>query len=127
VNWITAFVGEIQARTGRLPLIYTNADWWNTCTGGSAAFSADPLWVTSYGTNSPTLPAGWGTYAFWQYTSSGSAPGISTGTDVSYFNGDLNALAAFAGGGSAVAAFSMSPGMPRSRCRSQSMAACWRA
>src|SRR5215472_5195993 len=42
VAWISAFVTEVQRRDGVPPVIYTTADWWNTCTGSSKAFGADP-------------------------------------------------------------------------------------
>jgi GH25 family lysozyme M1 (1,4-beta-N-acetylmuramidase) len=79
VNWITGFDNEIQAQTGRLPIIYTTADWWHTCTGGSTAFGQNPMWVADYTTAaSPALPAGWANWAYWQYTSAGTVTGIST-------------------------------------------------
>ena len=52
VAWIAAFVAEADRRTGQLPVIYTHADWWDSCTGDSAAFAADPLWVASFGEHS---------------------------------------------------------------------------
>ena len=90
VSWITAFNNEIRAKIGQLPMIYSTADWWNTCTGNSTAFSAERLWVAAYGTSSPPLPAGWSTWTFWQYTSTGAVPGISSkDVDHSYFNGTV--------------------------------------
>jgi GH25 family lysozyme M1 (1,4-beta-N-acetylmuramidase) len=85
VAWISAFVAEVKRRTGQLPVIYTIENWWKACTGGSAAFAADPLWVASPGT-SPTLPVGWSSWEYWQYTSSANVPGIAGPTDVSYFS-----------------------------------------
>jgi GH25 family lysozyme M1 (1,4-beta-N-acetylmuramidase) len=85
VAWLTAFTAEQQRLTGQRPIIYTTADWWNTCTGGSTAFGSDPLWVAGYTSGSPPLPAGWGNWTFWQYTSRGSVPGITGHVDVSYF------------------------------------------
>jgi GH25 family lysozyme M1 (1,4-beta-N-acetylmuramidase) len=97
VSWIADFVNEVQLRVGRPPVIYTAASWWNQCTGGSSAFNADPLWIASWGSSSPTLPAGWSSWAFWQWTSRGSVPGISgTTVDLDYFQGGASALAAFA-------------------------------
>ncbi|MBO0706841.1 MAG: hydrolase [Candidatus Dormibacteraeota bacterium] len=96
VSWIATFIDEVQARTGHLPIIYTNASWWNQCTGGSSAFANDPLWLASYKTFTPTLPAGWGTLAFWQYTNTGRVPGISTSTDLSYSPGGASGLGALA-------------------------------
>jgi GH25 family lysozyme M1 (1,4-beta-N-acetylmuramidase) len=87
-TWISSFVSTARSATGQYPIIYTTANWWDTCTGSSTAFGADPMWVAAYGVSSPPLPAGWPAYAFWQYSSAGTVSGVSTtgGTDLSYFN-----------------------------------------
>ena len=85
VAWVSAFTGEAQRLTGQTPIIYTTADWWRTCTGDSAAFGSTQLWVAAYRSGSPEMPAGWGTWTFWQFTSRGSVPGIVGHVDVSYF------------------------------------------
>ena len=77
VKWIASFDSEVRAKTGHLPVIYTPPAWWQTCTGGSAAFGRVPLWVPDYTTgDSPALPAGWANWRIWQYTSAGTVPGI---------------------------------------------------
>jgi GH25 family lysozyme M1 (1,4-beta-N-acetylmuramidase) len=77
VKWITSFDSQVRARTGHRPVIYTPPAWWQTCTGGSTAFGPAPLWVPDYTAGgSPTLPAGWANWRIWQYTSSGTVPGI---------------------------------------------------
>jgi GH25 family lysozyme M1 (1,4-beta-N-acetylmuramidase) len=77
VSWISAFDAEIQAQTGRLPIIYAPPGWWSDCTGGSAAFGQVPSWVPDYSsTGSPSLPAGWTSWTLWQYASTGTVPGI---------------------------------------------------
>jgi GH25 family lysozyme M1 (1,4-beta-N-acetylmuramidase) len=85
VGWVASFTAEAKRLTGQLPIIYTTADWWNTCTDDSAAFGADQLWVAAFGAASPPMPAGWGNWTFWQYTSRGSVPGITGPVDLSYF------------------------------------------
>jgi len=87
-TWISSFVSTARSATGQYPIIYTTANWWNTCTGSSTAFGADPMWVAAYGVSRPPLPAGWRAYTFWQYSSAGTVSGVSTvgGTDLSYFN-----------------------------------------
>jgi lysozyme len=85
VSWISAFAAEVRRLTGHRPTIYSTADWWNTCTGGSTAFGSDPLWVAGYGSASPPMPAGWANWTFWQFTSQGSVPGITGHVDVSYY------------------------------------------
>jgi len=79
VTWITAFAGEIQARTGQQPIIYTPPSWWATCTGNSTAFSGEPLWVPDFtSSGSPSSTASWADWSFWQYGSTGTVPGIDS-------------------------------------------------
>lgn len=86
--WIAAFVSTVRNLTGQLPVIYTPAGWWDTCTGRSRAFTADPVWVPAYGFASPPVPSGWAAWTFWQYTSSGTVRGVNSpgATDLSAFN-----------------------------------------
>jgi GH25 family lysozyme M1 (1,4-beta-N-acetylmuramidase) len=76
--WLSAFASTARSLTGQYPVIYTTADWWDTCTGRSAALGADPMWVAAYGFASPPVPAGWHAWTFWQYTSGGTVPGVAT-------------------------------------------------
>ncbi len=92
-GWIRAFVTEVSARTGQLAMIYTNPNWWNPCTGNDATFGAYPLFNSGYVATPPPPPAGWTTWTFWQYASSGTLPG-----DQDVFNGDYARLARLAGG-----------------------------
>ncbi len=94
VSWIQDFSNTIHARTGRYPVIYSTLDWWQTCTGNSAAFGAtNPLWIARYSSYVGTLPRGWLFHTIWQYSDHGKFPG-----DANYFNGDINALQRFAKG-----------------------------
>ena len=118
VKWITGFDNEVQAKTGRLPIIYTTADWWSTCTGNSTAFGQTPMWVANFTTAaSPALPAGWSDWSFWQYTSAGTVAGISTtgSTDLDQLNPALVPLlspGARSGAGGTASAFGVSPADP---------------
>jgi GH25 family lysozyme M1 (1,4-beta-N-acetylmuramidase) len=87
-TWIRAFVTEARTLTGQYPIIYTTANWWNTCTGGATGFGPDPMWVAAYGFSSPPMPAGWAAWTFWQYSSGGTVPGIHTpgATDLDSFS-----------------------------------------
>jgi GH25 family lysozyme M1 (1,4-beta-N-acetylmuramidase) len=83
VTWIKQFGAQIQAKTGSLPLIYSTADWWKTCTGDSTALGEAPLWIAQYGSvTSPALPAGWKSWDFWQYSSTGTVSGITGNVDL---------------------------------------------
>ncbi len=84
--WIRAWVKRVYKRLGRKPVIYTNATSWSA-TGNTKEFAKAryPLWVAEWGVSSPTVPASnWGGrgYSVWQYTSSGSVPGITGRVDM---------------------------------------------
>ncbi|WP_427384069.1 lysozyme [Janibacter sp. G56] len=89
VTWINSFLNRYKERTGRDAVIYTTANWWNTCTHSSTRFAAtNPLWVARYSSTVGTLPAGWAYYTFWQYSDSP--------IDQDTFNGSSSRLTAIA-------------------------------
>ncbi|KAG8889007.1 hypothetical protein FRB99_004036 [Tulasnella sp. 403] len=95
VQWIQAFADTYKSLTTRSPVIRTTADWWATCTGNDATIGASsPLWLISWGSSPGTIPGGWSSLTFWEYTN--TAAGILNFRDVFY--GDLNALRNFANG-----------------------------
>ncbi|HEV7896955.1 MAG TPA: GH25 family lysozyme [Planosporangium sp.] len=96
VNYVRAFVDTVYRRTGRAMMIYTNTNWWNPCTGNNASFGNHPLDLASYTNAAPTrLPAGWSSFAIWQYAAGNtSVPG---NFDKDVFNGDYPALTQLAG------------------------------
>ena len=85
VAWISAFIAEVRRLTGQLPIIYSTADWWRSCTGNTGTFDSDPLWIAAPRASPGPLPSGWRDWTFWQYTSSGLVPGVTGKVDVSYF------------------------------------------
>jgi len=91
VAWIHDFANTVKARTGRDMVFYTSTSWWTLCTGNSAAFSANPLWIPRYGSSVGTLPASWQFRTIWQYADHGTFPG-----DQNRFNGDFSRVQAFA-------------------------------
>ncbi|MEU8890755.1 lysozyme [Streptomyces sp. NPDC048442] len=94
VAWIRDFLTTYKSRTGRDAVIYTATSWWKSCTGNYSGFGAsNPLWVARYNTTVGELPAGWGTYTMWQYTSSGPIVG-----DHNRFNGAIDRVEALANG-----------------------------
>jgi lysozyme len=85
-TWVRVWVKRVNRRLGRKPMIYTSATSW-AATGNTTEFARAkyPLWVAHYGVSRPSLPAGnWAGrgYSVWQYTSSGSVPGISGRVDM---------------------------------------------
>jgi GH25 family lysozyme M1 (1,4-beta-N-acetylmuramidase) len=83
IRWIAGFVGQARALTGKWPVIYTSASWWEECTGGTSRFRRDPLWLAAYGTR-PAVPSTWGHWTFWQYSNAGRLPGIGP-ADLDYY------------------------------------------
>jgi GH25 family lysozyme M1 (1,4-beta-N-acetylmuramidase) len=82
VAWIQSFIAQAKTDTGKTPVIYTTTQWWSACTGNSAAFAGDPLWIASYGVTIPSIPSAWSSLAFWQYSQSGAVSGIGGAVDL---------------------------------------------
>lgn len=106
---LTQVVDMVAAATGRMPMIYTGAWFWDggTYLNGASSFPSAPLWVSGYTSGCVTVPSGWSDWQIWQYSDGtcsgcvgGSIPGISgTSIDRDRWNGDLASLMAFTGGG----------------------------
>ncbi len=111
---LRACLERITQLAGRRPIIYTAAGYWNEFLGaldwapGYDLWAAN--WVTTWTPSSrPFLPNAWTTYRFWQYAADGNAQGPNLGVespdiDLNLFNGDLDALLAYANASSLVAA-----------------------
>jgi MYXO-CTERM domain-containing protein len=94
---IQTWVDHVTAGTGRAPMIYTGKYYWDPYVA-SSAFTNLPLWHAQYTTAScPNIDDRWHTWAFWQYTSTGSVSGISGNVDRDRFNGDFTQLQTLAG------------------------------
>ncbi|WP_240690055.1 lysozyme [Arthrobacter sp. PAMC25564] len=93
--WVHDFGNTVRALTGRLPMIYTNTSWWKQCTGDPAGFGDYPLWIAAYpgapSNDAGSIPASWGAYSVWQYSSTGPFAG-----DSNVWNGDYSSLQKFA-------------------------------
>lgn len=80
--WISAFVDELAARTGRRPLLYLGRTYM-ALLGAHPSDYGCPLWLAQYdGTPSP--PSAWAEWTFWQYTASGTLaaiPGVALHLD----------------------------------------------
>jgi GH25 family lysozyme M1 (1,4-beta-N-acetylmuramidase) len=81
--WTLAWLGEVSARTGVEPFLYTSPNFWKAQLGNSTAAAAGgtSLWIAHWTSASqPLVPAqnwngiGW---TFWQWTNCVSVPGIA--------------------------------------------------
>jgi GH25 family lysozyme M1 (1,4-beta-N-acetylmuramidase) len=95
---LKAWLKEVEAKTGRKPMIYTSPGYWSGFGGGSQ-FKDYPLWIAHWGVNCPTVPSTWKSWAFWQYAGESSTviPGIPSSSlnDLNYFNGNAKDLKAY--------------------------------
>ena len=92
-TWIHAFLNRIQAGIGRPPMIYTNTNWWNPCTGNDATFGGYPLDIAGYRSTPPPLPAGWQSFAVWQYAAGDTSVAGVYDSDVASGAATVQALA----------------------------------
>lgn len=93
-SWISDFVNTYHAAVGVYPLIYSTANWWEECTGNTAAFHTTcPLVLADYNSSPGTIPGGWPYQTIWQNSDS-----YKYGGDSDIFNGDLTQLQKIAKG-----------------------------
>jgi lysozyme len=95
---VRQWVDRVQAALGVTPIVYTGKYFWRDEVGGPASFAPNALWIAQYTSLCPDIPAPWSRWTFWQYTDSGSVPGIAGPVDTNRFNGSLAQLQAFAQG-----------------------------
>lgn len=91
------FVTVIHAATGRYPLLYGGSDYLGRFDFTSSVLAQCPLWWAQYTTRSKPsrIPTVWPIYTLWQYTGSGTWPGVTGQVDLNRFMGspeDLTAL-----------------------------------
>ena len=90
--WLQA----VASGTGRSPIVYTNE---GTSPVIGSGFGSYALWVANWGASCPTLPAGWSSWRFWQYSATGTLEGITGAVDLDEFDGTLSELLVFSGVG----------------------------
>lgn len=100
--WTLAWLGQIYARTGVEPFVYTSPLFWKGRLGDStaAAVAGTRLWIAHWTSGTkPTVPAqnwngkGW---KFWQWTDCVAVPGIKRCSDGDRMNGTNPAAVAAA-------------------------------
>jgi len=97
--WAATWLSTVQQLTGRTPMIYASPGFWTSAMGNTTSLTAYPLWIARWTTAADPLPlpGGWTSWMFWQYTSTGSVPGISGNVDISRFCCTLARLAEISG------------------------------
>ncbi|HEX4612465.1 MAG TPA: glycoside hydrolase family 25 protein [Urbifossiella sp.] len=91
-SWTVSFINQIVSRTGRPGIIYTGFYFWRDSAGNGSNLNC-PLNLAAYVTDpNDYVPAAWSYFTFWQYTSSGTCPGVSGNVDRDAFNGSTSGL-----------------------------------
>jgi lysozyme len=100
VEWLDA----VASATGTLPILYCSPGFIGGLDDPGALAGHAQLWVADWGPSCPELPAPFTTWPIWQYSSTGTVPGVDGNTpgmaDLDEFNGDLAALKGITVGGS---------------------------
>lgn len=106
-QWVNAWCSNLVARAaatgvGIKPVIYTghlySLEWLNS------TVTNWPVWIANWPANpdpqvdDPNGSGPWSDWTFWQYTASGSVPGISGNVDLDVFQGTSNGLSLHAVG-----------------------------
>jgi GH25 family lysozyme M1 (1,4-beta-N-acetylmuramidase) len=100
-----AFLDRVKQLTGRDAILYTYPDFWLNQLGDPPGFGQYALNMASYGP-CPPLPSSWSHMTFWQYSATGTVPGVQgTGNvDMDRFYGTLDDLRHLGGGPTVVGA-----------------------
>jgi lysozyme len=78
------FLDIVQKHYGKRPIIYTDPAFFDR--NGLSAFRGYPFWLRSTAGH-PTEKYGEHPFVFWQYTGTGTVPGIRGDADINVFNG----------------------------------------
>jgi hypothetical protein len=99
-QWMRTWLSTVHTLTGKVPILYTNSDYWNSCDGAPADIASTyRLWLASWGVSNPSIPRPWSSWTFWQ-DGGAPVPGIGSAIDHNYFCCDERSLQALAGAGS---------------------------
>jgi lysozyme len=88
------WLDTVQAATGRAPIVYSYPSWFAALSMTEAKLASYPLFIASYN-SCATIPQPWTTAVFWQYSATGTVPGVTGNADVDRFFGSGADLDAF--------------------------------
>jgi lysozyme len=91
------WLATVEQATGRKPIIYSYPAWFADAGFTDAKLAGYPLFIATYGPCA-SVPAPWTSAVFWQYSATGSVPGVTAAADEDRFFGALDALMGFGAG-----------------------------
>jgi len=115
---VRTFIDTVTSQLGVKPIIYTTKGFVDACMGGDGSvFAGHVMWQPRYksGSNEPAPVPGAGQgWKIWQYTETGSVPGIPSDghVDLNVFRGslaELRRLAHLSGNGGGTASSAQAP------------------
>ena len=103
-DWLTT----VEAATGRVPIVYSYPSWFADVGFTDPKLASYPLFIATLGACA-SVPAPWTTAVFWQYSFTGTVPGVPGQVDLDRFFGTLAQLGSFANGSADAGADATSP------------------
>lgn len=86
------WLAEVERLTGWKPTVYSYAPFLDAHGLAGLAENAE-LWLAAYVPEKRLrLPKGWASWRAWQFSGSGTAPGVTGPVDLNVFNGDEKSL-----------------------------------
>lgn len=92
-DWLTT----VEQATGRKPIIYSYPSWFADAAFTDVRLAQYPLYIATLSTCA-SVPLPWTSTVFWQYSFTGTVPGITPQVDLDRFVGTKAQLVAFANG-----------------------------
>ena len=95
VEKVLVWLDAVEQATGKTPVIYTAAAWWNERIGKTDKLAKYKIWIADYSrksqlSESPRLPSGH-VAPLWQFSERGRVKeGFSTNVDVNVFKGTID-------------------------------------
>jgi len=93
LQWIILFRDELNL-AGKSMILYSSKSYLDSHLPSGHGLGEIPLWLAYYPrvfdpAQNPRLPAGWSDWTMWQYTQSGTVPGVSAAIDISLMKADF--------------------------------------
>jgi lysozyme len=86
-QWCLQWLEGVEKRTGNRVMIYTGSFFARDCLGSE--LGKYPLWVAHYDQDKPLDNSTWSKWSIFQYSQSGSCPGISGNVDMNVMEVDF--------------------------------------
>ena len=95
-----SWLSIVENQTKRIPMIYTRDSYWKEFGSTDPKWKRFPLWIASYRTDAPVIPAPWTDCVLWQFTDRGNGHDFGVealAIDLDVFRGTESELRNFCG------------------------------